>query len=95
MSLSHNVLHGNYHFQLRNYNYIPFPLTHRKKNAFAVHYVKEGPKVDSSVSSPNSMEPQYATCGAAVTVVECDEYATGLCTFSSIKHVVDHLQFHK
>ena len=51
-----------------NYNYIPFPLAHRKKNAFAVHYVKEGPKVDSSVSSPNSMEPQYATCGAAVTV---------------------------
>ena len=76
-----------------NYNYIPFPLAHRKKNAFAVHYVKEGPKVDSSVSSPNSMEPQYATCGAAVTVEY--EYATGLCTFSSIKHVVDHLQFVK
>ena len=60
-----------------------------------MRYVKEGPKVDSSsVSSPNSMEPQYATCdGAAVTVEH--EYATGLYTFSSIKHVVNNLQFVK
>ena len=37
---------------------------------FAVHYVKDGPKVDST-SSP---EPQYATCSAPVEY----DYVTGL-----------------
>ena len=35
-------------------------IRYKKKNDFAVHYVKDGPKLVST-SSP---EPQYATCSA-------------------------------
>ena len=41
-----------------------------KKNDFAVHYVKDGPKLDST-SSP---EPQYAKCSAPVEY----DYVSGL-----------------
>ena len=51
-----------------------FSFRHKKnKKLVAVHYVKEGPKVDST-----SIEPQYATCADVKTTDEPD-YVAGLC----------------
>ena len=42
-----------------------FSLRYKNKTSFAVHYVKNGPKVDSTI------EPQYETC-AEVKITESD-----------------------
>ena len=44
---------------------ILFSLRYKNKTSFAVHYVKNGPKVDSTI------EPQYETC-AEVKITESD-----------------------
>ena len=50
-----------------------FSFRHKKnRKSFAVHYVKEGPKVDST-----SIEPQYETCAEVKTTDEPD-YVAGL-----------------
>ena len=46
---------------------------YKKENAFAVHYVKDGPKLDSTISP----EPQYAICSAPVEY----DYKSGLYIF--------------
>ena len=50
-----------------------FSFRHKKnRKSFAVHYVKEGPKVDST-----SIEPQYETC-AEVKMTDEPDYVAGL-----------------
>ena len=46
-----------------------FSFRHKNRKSFAVHYVKDGPKVD------NTIEPQYETC--AVARMTESEYDTG------------------
>ena len=59
---------------LTMYNIVWVSFRHKKnKKSFAVHYVKEGPKVDST-----SIEPQYETCAEVKTTEEPD-YVAGLC----------------
>ena len=55
------------------YNIAWFLFRHKKnRKSFAVHYVKEGPKVDST-----SIEPHYETCAEVKTTDEHD-YVAGL-----------------